>query len=216
MLIILYTMLFLGGSSTAMLGFIADAEDSVKTVKVKDDRQKAALSTLKAIKKRTNARNKQVKRAMKDLNKALGQDDINAADIDAIWGGYFAEVDTYKGDMLDLRWKLKSHINREEWEAISSATTQKCQYQPTHFRVDPFVLILSSINPLRLRRAPGLKPLEIRSINTHDQIHAVVAPIDGELVLGGNAVHTRLVNFGSFSGSLPTTIASNPQVWKAP
>ena len=112
--------LLFGGSSTAMLAYIADTEDSVKIVMTNDDRQKAALSTLKAIKKRTNSRNKQVKRAMKDLNKALRQDDISTADIDAIWGGYFAEVDQYKDHMLDLRWELKEHINREEWEAIFS------------------------------------------------------------------------------------------------
>ncbi len=103
-----------------MLGFIADTQDIVKTVMVNDDRQKAALSTLKALKKRTNARNKRVQQAMKGLNKALGQDDISTADIDAVWAGYFGEVDQYKDDMLDLRWELKGHINREEWEAIFS------------------------------------------------------------------------------------------------
>ncbi len=101
-----------------MLAFVADTQDTVKIVMVKDDRQKAALSTLKAMKKRTNVRNKQVRRAMKNLNKALRQDDISTADIDAIWAGYFAEVDQYKDDMLDLRWELKGHINRDEWEAI--------------------------------------------------------------------------------------------------
>ncbi len=104
-----------------MLGYLADAQDTVKIVMIKGDRQKAALSTLKAMKKRTNARNKQVRRAMKDLNNALGQDDISTADIDAIWAGYFTEVDQYKDDMLDLRWDLKAHINREEWGSIFSA-----------------------------------------------------------------------------------------------
>ena len=118
MLTALLISLLFGGSSTAMLGYIANTQDTVKTVMVKDERQKAALSTLKAIKKRTNARNKQVKRVMKDLNKALLQPDTSTADIDEIWGGYFAEVDQYKDDMLDLRWELKGHINREEWEAI--------------------------------------------------------------------------------------------------
>ena len=103
-----------------MLAYIADTQDTVKIVMVKDDRRKAALNTLKAIKKRTNARNKQVRRAMKDLNMTLQQDDISTADIDEIWGGYFAEVDQYKDDMLDLRWELKGHINRDEWEAIFS------------------------------------------------------------------------------------------------
>jgi len=120
MLIALFTILLLGGSSTATLAYIADTQDTVKTVMVKDGRQKGALSTLKTMKKRTNARNKHVKRASKDLNKALGQEDINTADIDAIWAGYFAEIDQYDHDMLDLRWELKEHINREEWAAIFS------------------------------------------------------------------------------------------------
>ncbi len=118
MLIALFTILLLGGSSTATLAYIADTQDTVKTVMVKDGRQKGALSTLKTMKKRTNARNKHVKRASKDLNKALGQEDINTADIDAIWAGYFAEIDQYDHDMLDLRWELKEHINREEWQEI--------------------------------------------------------------------------------------------------
>ncbi len=120
MLIALFTIMLLGGSSTATLAYIADTQDSVKTVMVKDERQKAALSTLKAMKKRTNARNKHVKRASKDLNKALGQDDINTAVIDAIWAGYFAEIEQCDHDMLNLRWELKEQINREEWGEIFS------------------------------------------------------------------------------------------------
>ncbi len=120
MLIALFTIMILGGSSTATLAYIADTQDSVKIVMVKDDRQKEALSTLKAMKKRTNARNKQVKQASKDIYKVLRQDVINTADIDAIWTGYFAGIDQYNHDMLDLRWELKEHINREEWQQIFS------------------------------------------------------------------------------------------------
>ena len=114
---LIISMLF-GGGSTAMLGYIADAQDSVKVVMVKDDRRKEALATLKAMKKRINARSKMVRRAAKGLNKALAQDNTNAADIDAIWDGYFAEIDQYDSDMLDLRYQLKEHINREEWEDV--------------------------------------------------------------------------------------------------
>jgi len=120
MLIALFTIMILGGSSTATLAYIADTQDNVKIVMVKDDRQKDALSTLKAMKKRTNARNKQVRRASKDIAKLLRQENINTADIDAIWTGYFAEIDQYDHDMLDLRWELKEHINREEWQEIFS------------------------------------------------------------------------------------------------
>jgi hypothetical protein len=120
MLIALFTIMILGGSSSAALAYIADTQDSVRIVMVKDDRQKEALSTLKAMKKRTNARNKQVRRASKDIAKLLRQENINTADIDTIWTGYFAEIDQYNHDMLDLRWELKEHINREEWQEIFS------------------------------------------------------------------------------------------------
>ena len=50
MLIALITILILGGSNTAMLDFIAETQDEVKVVMEKDDRRKAALSTLKALK----------------------------------------------------------------------------------------------------------------------------------------------------------------------
>jgi len=118
MLTALFISMLFGGGSTAMLGYIADAQDSVKVVMVKDDRRREALGTLKAMKKRTNTRSKMVRRAMKSLNKALAGDNTNSADIDAIWDGYFAEIDQYDSDMLDLRYKLKEHINREEWEAV--------------------------------------------------------------------------------------------------
>jgi hypothetical protein len=51
MLTALLISLLFGGSSTVMLAYIADIQDSVKMVMVKNDRQKSALSTLKAIKK---------------------------------------------------------------------------------------------------------------------------------------------------------------------
>lgn len=118
MLMALLIALFFGGGSTAMLAYVADTQNTVKIVMVNDDRRKSALSTLREMKKRTNARNRRVKRAMKDLNITLQQYDVGTGDIDEIWAGYFAEVDQYKDDMLDLRWELKQHISRDEWETI--------------------------------------------------------------------------------------------------
>lgn len=118
MLTILLINLLFGGGSTELLAYIADTQDSVKIVMPKDAQQKEALNTLKAMKKRTNARNKQERRTAKDLAQAFRDHGANAAEIDAIWVNYFAENDTYNSDMLDLRFELKEHINREEWEAI--------------------------------------------------------------------------------------------------
>jgi len=51
-----------------MLEYIADSRNNVKVVMAKDERQKEALKTLKAMKKRTTTRNKQVKRSAKSLH----------------------------------------------------------------------------------------------------------------------------------------------------
>jgi hypothetical protein len=46
MLIALFAILFLGGSETGMLNYIADSQDAVKAVMNKDDRRKDALVTV--------------------------------------------------------------------------------------------------------------------------------------------------------------------------
>jgi hypothetical protein len=118
MLIALFTILLLGGSSTGMLDHIADTQDTVKVVMQKDDRRKEALSTVKAMKKRTNAHNKMVKRASKDLNQTLSSDEGTDADIDTIWDAYFSQRAAYNQDMLDLRYQLKDQMTREEWQQV--------------------------------------------------------------------------------------------------
>jgi uncharacterized protein YccT (UPF0319 family) len=118
MLIALFTLLLLGGSSTGMLDYIADTQDTVKVVMEKDDRRKEALSIVKAMEKRTNAHNKMVKRASKDLNKTLSSDEATDADIDPIWDAYFSQRAGYNQDMLDLRFQLKDQMTREEWQQV--------------------------------------------------------------------------------------------------
>jgi hypothetical protein len=118
MLIYLITILFLGSGATPMLAYIGDTQDSVKLVVTEDERRKEALSTLKAMKKRTTAHNRTVRRARKNIEKELRQDNTSDAGIDTIWAAYFVEFDDYDRDILDLRFELKEHIIREEWEAI--------------------------------------------------------------------------------------------------
>ena len=118
MLIALFTILILGGSATGMLDFIADSQDTVKIVMEKDDRRKEVLATLKETKKRTDAHNKMVKGASKDLSKILSGDEVTEADVDAIWQGYFASRADYNRDMLDLRFQLKDQMTREEWQQV--------------------------------------------------------------------------------------------------
>jgi hypothetical protein len=118
MLIALFTILFLGGSETGMLDYIADTRDTVKVVVEKDDRRKEALGTLKTMKKQAEVRNKMVKRASKDMKKTLSSDEVNDTDIDTIWDEYFAQRATYNLDMLNLRYQLKDQMTREEWQQV--------------------------------------------------------------------------------------------------
>lgn len=120
MLIALIAILFLGGSSTGMLNYIADTQDTVKVVMEKDNLRKQALGTLKAMKKRANAHNKMVKRTSKDMNKTLLSDEVTIADIDTIWEAYFAQRAAYNHDMLDLRYQLRDQMTREEWREVFS------------------------------------------------------------------------------------------------
>jgi len=118
MLIALFMILFLGGSATGMLNYIADTQDAVKVVMEKDDRRKEALGTLKTMKKRADSHNKMVKRTSKDMNKALSSNEVTAADIDTVWDVYFAQRAAYNQDMLDLRYQLKDQMTREEWQQV--------------------------------------------------------------------------------------------------
>jgi phage-related tail protein len=117
-LIALLTILLLGGGATSVLQYIDDTQDAVKIVIPKGEERKASLSTLKAMKKRTTALNKAAKQTAKEIDKAFGDHDTTAADLDDIWDGYFAAVDKHNHDMLDLRFQLKESVSREEWQQV--------------------------------------------------------------------------------------------------
>lgn len=118
MLIALFTILILGGGSTGLLDYIGETEDNIKIVMEKDDRRTAALGNVKNMQKRTKTRNKQVKRAAKELNKTLANHNVTNADIDAVWSVYFEEIESYNKDMLELRFELRNRLTREEWRAV--------------------------------------------------------------------------------------------------
>ena len=120
MLIAILTILFLGGSSTGLLDYIADTRDNVKEVMVKDERRNEALSTIKAMKKITKARNKQMKRASREFRKAFAGADSSDKVLDAIWAGHFAAIIQHDHELLDLRFELKEQLTREEWGAVFS------------------------------------------------------------------------------------------------
>ena len=125
MLIALFTVLLLGGTSSFVLDFVADTRDNVKIIVPKGDRQKAALDTLKAMKKSEKAYRKNLKVAGKDLYMALDLPDDVESEIDAVWTAHFAEVQRRNDEMLDLRFELREQLTREEWGAIFSSESEE-------------------------------------------------------------------------------------------
>ena len=120
MLIALFTILFLGQTSSALLGEISDVQDSVKLVMPKNDQRKAAQGILKQMEKATEARNKQLGKSSKQLNKALADHEFDPIEIDRMWSEYHETRKNFQMKMIDLRFELKEHISREEWEEIFS------------------------------------------------------------------------------------------------
>lgn len=118
MLIGLLVILLLGGTPSGMLVELSLVQDNIKAVVVKDDQKKAARDVVKKMEKRTKDQNKQVNKYAKRLDDALSDHDFPAADIDKLWSKYHAVRRDYQLRMVDLRFELKEHITREEWQDI--------------------------------------------------------------------------------------------------
>lgn len=85
---------------------------------VKDDRLRAAQEVVKTMEKRTKDQNKQVDKYAKRLDEALADHDSPTAEIDKLWSKYHALRKNYQLRMVNLRFELKEHITREEWQEI--------------------------------------------------------------------------------------------------
>ena len=117
MLITLITIMLLGGGGGGLLDLGA-VKKEIKSVMANTEQRKAALNTLKSANKSAKAQNKLAKKSAKQLGKALSDHDVSSADIDAMYSEYHNATMQHHRDMLDFRFELKQHINREEWAAI--------------------------------------------------------------------------------------------------
>jgi len=130
MLIALFTILLLGGSSSFVFDYIADTRDNIKIVVPKGERQKAALGTLKTMKKSERAYRKHLRKAGKELYKALDLPDDVESELHGVWTNHFAEVQRRNHEMLDLRFELREQLTREEWGAIFSSDSAEQESLP--------------------------------------------------------------------------------------
>ena len=121
MLIALMTILFLGGGSTsAVLGYIEDATDSVKQVVTDDDRRDAAIDTLQEAKKLAKEQDKARKAVFKQLKEDLAEHTVTEDVSEAAWDDFYSLLRENNAAAVDLRFELREHLTREEWEQVYS------------------------------------------------------------------------------------------------
>jgi hypothetical protein len=118
MLITLFVIMLLGGTPSGILVELSLIQENITEVMAKDDRQKAAGDVVKKMETRTKDRNKQVDKYAKKLGEALSDHDFPTVEIDKMWSKYHALARNYQLRMVDLRFELKEHITREEWQEL--------------------------------------------------------------------------------------------------
>lgn len=118
MLIAIIVGILLGGGTTGVMAYIADTRSEVKSVVVDPERRSEAGATLKQMKKRASAMNKQAGKSARQLKKALRDHDVTEERIEAIWAAHYDRVDQFNRDMIDLRFELKEHVTRDEWQQL--------------------------------------------------------------------------------------------------
>jgi hypothetical protein len=120
MLIALITFLLLGGPDgrlTAIKGY----EKQIKVVVPKGETQELALAVLKEAKTGTKAFNKSRENATKEFSKLVESHDVDPDKIDELWSDYHQANFNFDMQNVDLRFKLKQHLSREQRSQVFSA-----------------------------------------------------------------------------------------------
>ena len=119
MLVALYAIFFLGGGfSLGISDFIDELEDSTKIVVVDDERQKAALGTIKEMKNRIKEHKKNVTEISKALGKEISEHSVRSNEIDKLWDQYIDLSSDVTRDVIELRFQFRDQLTRDEWDQV--------------------------------------------------------------------------------------------------
>jgi ABC-type transporter Mla subunit MlaD len=118
MIVGLIALLFLGGDAHPLIAYVDVYQDRLENVVTDEGRLEQAKNVFKEFTDRTKARDKEVSETAKQLGKTIGAKNSTAAEIDAVWGQYYQDIDAYHSMMVDTRSELKQTLTRDEWQAI--------------------------------------------------------------------------------------------------
>ena len=119
MLIALMTILFLGGGGgSAVLDYIADSTDAVKTVLEDDPRRDEALETLKSLKALGKKHSTMRQDTLKEMEKTLAVHEASPQASEEIWSAYYQQVREVNDEVVELRFRLREQLTRDEWQRV--------------------------------------------------------------------------------------------------
>ena len=123
MIAALIAILLLGGGvENAVLDYVGFMRSSVDEVVVDEERRADALATIQQMKKLTGSHSKSNQSAFKSLLAEMSKMETDTESVDALWGDYYEAVEAYNEQMVDLRFKLRDSLTREEWERIFASS----------------------------------------------------------------------------------------------
>lgn len=118
MLIAIIVAFLLGGGAGGVMAYISDTRADVKVVIEDKDRRSEALAMLKRMEKEAAALEKQSGKRARQLGKALQDHEATDAEVYAIWSEHYERVDAFNREMIDLRFELREHVTRDEWQQL--------------------------------------------------------------------------------------------------
>ena len=119
MIAALLGLLFLaGGAGSALLEYLDELQDDVKTVIADSERRAQATAVLKRFEDRVDQREDDISDTTDQLIDLIADHAVTDAALDAVWQADTPSADAYHRDMIDLRFELKQHITREEWAEL--------------------------------------------------------------------------------------------------
>jgi len=121
MLVGLFAILFLGGSSYFLLDDIEIVQDRVEDAIVDVSQRDRAKDILGQMEDVAKERKKLIKDMVDQLSNFVDDPVVSDPELDALMADYWAIVEVDHRTLIELRFDLKEHVTRDEWQILFKA-----------------------------------------------------------------------------------------------
>ena len=121
MLVGLFAILFLGGSSYFLLEDIEIVQDRVEDAIVDVSQRDRAKDILGQMEDVAKERKKMVKDMVDQISNLVDDPIVSDPELDTLMADYWAIVEVDHRTLIELRFDLKEHVTRDEWQILFKA-----------------------------------------------------------------------------------------------